>query len=93
MAEIITITGVVKEVRTFMSFVTLFVSVTDSGKYNGKVVKITLNNDNCHRLLTWAQLEEGAEISVKRMQNEGIPQNRTYLLEVLKSQSVDMDNI
>ena len=92
MEQVITIKGLVKEVRPFLSFVTLFIKV-NTGEYCGKVIKLTLSNDNCQRLLTWAQLEEGAEISVKRTQGAGIPRNRTYSLEILKSQVIDMDEI
>ena len=91
--QVLTINGHVKEVRTFLGFVTLFVSVYNPEELSGKIVKITLSNDNCQRLLTWSQLVEDTEIKVTRRQNDGIPRNRTYSLEVLKSQVVDMDDI
>jgi len=89
----ITITGKVKEVRTFLSFVTLYLSGSDPEKYRGKVVKFSLDNNNCQNLLKWSQLEEGAEIAITRNQNDGIPRDRKYTFKVLKSDVIDMDDI
>lgn len=90
--EKITIRGKVKEVRTFLSYVTLFITVTSPEKLKG-IVKITLNNDSCQYLLKWAQLEIGAEVAITRTQNDDIPRNRTYTYEILSSQVIDMDDV
>ena len=87
------IQGTVKEVRTFLSYVTLFVTVASPAKYRCKVIKFTLDNNTCQHLLKWAQLEEGDQVAITRTQNAGIPRNRKYELNVLEAQSVGMDDI
>ena len=93
MKEIIVTTGIVEEVRTFSNFVILFLRGIATDKYQGKLLRYTLGTYNCQKLIAWAQLEKGAEISVKREQNDTIPRNRTYSFEVLKAKAIDMDNI
>jgi hypothetical protein len=93
MKEIIVTTGIVEEVRTFSNFVILFLRGIATDKYQGKLLRYTLGNYNCQKLIAWAQLEKGAEISVKREENDNIPKNRTYSFEILKSVVIDMDNI
>jgi hypothetical protein len=93
MKEIIVTTGIVEEVRTFSNFVILFLRGNATDKYQGKLLRYTLGTYNCQKLIAWAQLEKGAEIAVKREQNDNIPKNRTYSFEILKSVVIDMDNI
>ena len=93
MEENIKIQGTVQEVRTFLSFVTVYILVASPSKFQGSLFKVSLNNNNCNNLLKWSQLENGAEISVVRTQNAGIPRNRTYTFEVLKSQVIDFDDV
>ncbi len=88
------IKGTVKEVRTFLGFVILFIEVSEpEEKFNGNTLKFTLSNDNCQRLLKWAQLQDGDEVTIRRDQNSDIPRNRRYTLESVKSQSIDMEEI
>ena len=93
MKEIIVTTGIVEEVRTFSNFVILFLRGIATDKYQGKLLRYTLGTYNCQKLIAWAQLEKGAEISVKREENDAIPKNRTYSFEVLKAKAIDMDNL
>lgn len=93
MKEIIVTTGIVEEVRTFSNFVILFLRGNATDKYQGKLLRYTLGTYNCQKLIAWAQLEKGAEISVKREENDNIPKNRTYSFEVLKAKAIDMDNL
>ena len=93
MKEVIIIKGTVEEVRTFSNFVILFLRGSAPEEYKGKLLRYTLGTYNCQKLIAWAQLPKGAEISVKREENDAIPKNRTYSFEILKSEVIDMDNI
>lgn len=59
----------------------------------GKTLKFTLANYNCQHLLKWAQLQAGDEVTIRRNQNSDIPRNRQYVLESVKAQAIDMEEI
>ena len=89
----ITVMGKVKKIQTFSNFVTLFLDASYPEEFRDKVVRIGLDNTNSQHLLKWAQLTEGDAIAVTRTQNDGVPRNRKYTLEVIKSDVIDMDDI
>ena len=87
------IKGNVKNVTTFANYVTLFIEATEPVNFMGKTLKFTLSNNNCQHLLKWAQLQNGDKVTIRRDQNSGIPRNRRYTLESVKSQAIDMEEI
>lgn len=93
MINVTSISGIVKEVRTFSNFVIVFITGNSPTQYQNKVVRVTLGNYNCQHLIKWAELEQGAEIRITRTQSPDIPRNRTYTFEILKTQVTDMDDI
>ena len=93
MEQKFTVIGKVKKVTTFSNFVTLFIDASYPEEYRDKVIKIGLDTTSCQHLLKWAQLSEGDAIAVTRTQNDGIPRNRKYTLEVIKSDVIDMDDL